>query len=109
MTAMPGQRDFPGGTGKKTPLGSGIEAQGIKWGRLQAATVNGIGTVVVGASADYVNDQEGVSVDDEKLFELGVLRPKKSIDDVCLGEELSREQQNEIMSKILLIFLVKLA
>ena len=34
---------------------------------------------------------------DEKLLELGVLRPKESISDVCLGVELSREQQNEIM------------
>ena len=94
MTARPGQRDFPGGTREKIRVETRIEVQGVKWGRLQAAAVNGIGKVVVGASTNNVNDQEDVSVDDEKLLELGVLRPKQSIDDVCLGVELSREQQN---------------
>ena len=36
-------------------------------------------------------------MDDEKLLDLGVLRPKKSISDVCLGLELNGEQQDEIM------------
>ena len=75
-------------------MGTGIEVQG---GKPQAAAVSGIGKKVVGASADYVKEQEDVSVDDEKLLELGVLRSKESISDVCLGVELSREQQNEIM------------
>ena len=75
-------------------MGTGIEVQG---GKPQAAAVSGIGKKVVGARADYVKEQEDVSVDDEKLLELGVLRSKESISDVCLGVELSREQQNEIM------------
>ena len=53
--------------------------------------------MAVGASADYVEKQENVSVDDKKLLELGVLRPKENISDVCLGVELSKEQQNKIM------------
>ena len=36
-------------------------------------------------------------MDDEKLMELGVLRPQERISNVCLGVELSRKQQNEIM------------
>ena len=48
-------------------------------------------------SADYIKEQEDVSVDDEKLLEWGVLRPKENTSNVCLGLELSREQQNEIM------------
>ena len=44
-----------------------------------------------------LKEQEDVSVDDKKLLELRVLRPKESISDVWLGVELSREQQNKIM------------
>ena len=49
------------------------------------------------ASSDYVNEQEDVSADDEKLLEIGVLQPKENINDVCLRVELSREQQNKIV------------
>ena len=52
---------------------------------------------MVRANADFVNEQEDVSVDDKKLLELGVLRLKESISNVCLGVELSREQQDEIV------------
>ena len=43
----------------------------------------GVGNIAVEACADYVKEQEYVSVDDEKLLKLGVLRPKKSISDLC--------------------------
>ena len=56
-----------------------------------------MGKIVVGASADYVEEQEDVSVDKEKILDLRVSRPKENMDDVCLGVGLSREQQNEIM------------
>ena len=52
---------------------------------------------MIGVSADYVKEQEDVSVDDDKLLELGVLQPKENISDVCLGVGLSREHQHEIM------------
>ena len=56
-------------------------------GRNQATASGGIGKIVVEASADYVKKQEDVSVDDEKLLEQGVLRPKESISGVCLEVE----------------------
>ena len=96
-TATPGRWDFPGGTREETRVGTRIEVQGVQGNKPQAAAVSGISKKVVGASAYYVKKQEDVSVDNEKLLELGVLRPKESISDVCLGVELSREQQNEIM------------
>ena len=49
MTATPGQRDSGGNPGGN--LDQGPECPG---GKLQAATVNGTGKIVVGASADYV-------------------------------------------------------
>ena len=78
-------------------MATGIEVHGVEEGRPQAAAVGGIGKIVVGANVDYVKEQENVSVDDEKLLELGVLRQKENITDVCQGVELSREQLNEIM------------
>ena len=42
-------------------------------GKPQAAAVGGIGKIVVGASADFVKEQEDVSVDDEKLLELSLV------------------------------------
>ena len=51
MTETPGRRDFPGG-------------------KPQAAAISGIGKIGVGASANYVKEQD-VSVDDEKLLEFG--------------------------------------
>ena len=92
-TATPGRRDFLGGTREEIRVGTDIEVQG---GKSQTAAVNGIGKKDDEASADYVKEQD-LSVDDKKLLVLGVLRPKESISDVCLGVELSREQQNEIM------------
>ena len=53
--------------------------------------------MLVDASADFVKEQQDVIEDDENLLELGVLRPKERISDVCVGGELSSEQQNEIM------------
>ena len=91
MNAKPGRLDFPGEIREKTRVEIGIEVQGVQGGKSPAAAVNGIGKIVVEASADYVKKKEDVSVDDEKLLELGVLRPKKSIGDVCLGVGLSRE------------------
>ena len=44
---------------------------------------------MVGASADYVKQQDVTGV--------RILRPKESICDVCLRMELSRKQQNEFM------------
>ena len=84
ITVTPGRRDLP----MVTRVGTGIEVQGVHGGRPQAAAVGGIGKIVVGARADYVKEQEDVSVDGEKLSELGVLRPKESISDVYLGVEL---------------------
>ena len=63
MTVMPGRQDFPEGTQEEAWVGTGIEVQGRK---PQAAAVSGISKIVVGASADYVKEQEDVSVDDEK-------------------------------------------
>ena len=97
MTATPGRRDFPGGIREETRVGTGIEVQGVQGDRLLAAAVGEIGKNVVGANANYVKEQEDVRVDDEKSLELGVLRPKESICDVCLEVELSREQHYEIM------------
>ena len=74
-------------------MGTGIEVQGAK---PQAVAVGGVSKIFVGTSADYVKEQD-VSEDDEKLLEIRVMQPKESIRDVCLGVELSREQQNEIM------------
>ena len=71
--------------------------QGVQRAKPQAAAVYGISKIVVGASAAFVNEQEDVSVNDGKLLEIGVLQPKKSISDVCLGVKLRREQQDEIM------------
>ena len=65
-------------------------------GVTKAAAVDGTGKIVVGASADYVKEQD-VSVDDEKLLQLRFLRPKENINSVSFGVELSRKQQKEIM------------
>ena len=46
---------------------------------------------------DYVKEQKDVNVDDKKLLELGVLRPKENISGVCLRVELNREQQIEFI------------
>ena len=63
----------------------------------KGGNIGGVDQIVVGANADNVKEQEDVSVDNKKLLELGVLRPKQSISDVCLRVELSIEQHNEIM------------
>ena len=89
--------DFPeGGLGKKPRWKLESRSRVSRGDRPQAGTVVEIGKIVVGASTDYVKEQD-VSVDDEKLLEVGVLRPKESISDVCLRIELMRKQQNEIM------------
>ena len=49
----------------------------------QAAAVRGIGKIVVGASAEYVKEEEDVRV--------------RSFATKSLGVKLSREQQNEIV------------
>ena len=69
-------------------------------GKSQVVAVNGIGKIVIGESADCVEEREDVGVDDEKLLLLGVLvlEPKESTSDVCLELESNREQQNEIMA-----------
>ena len=91
VTATLGQREFPGGTREETRVGTGIEVQDVNGGKPQAAVVGMISKVVIGASAEYVKEQEDVSMNDEKLLELRVLRPKENISDVCLGVEVSRE------------------
>ena len=61
------------GTREETRMGTGIEVQGVQGLKPQAAAVSRICKNVVGASANYVKEQEDVSMDDEKLLELGVL------------------------------------
>ena len=78
MTATHGRR-------KETRMGTEIKVHGF-----QEAAVDTIAKIVVGSSADYVKEQGDVSVKDEKIFKVGVLRPKESINDVCLRVELSR-------------------
>ena len=97
MAATPGRRDFPGNTREETQVGTGIEVQGVQGGKPQAAAFSRVDKNVVGTSADYVGEQENVGVDDEKLLELEVLRPKESISDICLEVELRRKQHNEII------------
>ena len=89
MTATPDQRNFPWGAQERKP--------GWELGSRSRVSRQQIGKNVVGASADYVKEQEHVRVDDEKLLELEVLRPKENNGDACLEMELSRKQQNEIM------------
>ena len=64
MTATPERQGFPGGTRKKNRVETGIEVQDVQGGRPQAAAVGGLGKIVVGASADYVKEQEDVSAYD---------------------------------------------
>ena len=106
MTASPGQRDFAGGGGgtrKEIRVGTGIKVRGVQRVNRKAAAVQGIGKVVVGASARFVKKKFAVmtskknSGDDEKLLDLGVLRPIESISDVCLGVPLSREKPDQTM------------
>ena len=87
MTATSRRRDFPGETRQEIPGGNWDRGPGCPEEKPQVAADYGIGKIVVGASADYVEEQEDVSVDDEKLLEFGVLGPKESISDVCLGVE----------------------
>ena len=66
---------------------------------------------MVEVSANLVKEQD-VSIDSEKLLDLGALRLKESICKVCLRVKLSRQQQNEVMikrEKIFRKFLVRLA
>ena len=76
---------LPKGDSRGNPGGNCDRGPGCPGAKPQAAAVGGIGNVVVGASMDYVKEQEDVSVDDEKLLEFRVLRPKESISDVCLA------------------------
>ena len=82
MTVTIRRRDFPGGILDETRVGTKIEV------RVSRDTTPG-GKVVVGASFEK---QEDASIDEEKLLDLGVLRWKKKINDVCPGIELSRKQ-----------------
>ena len=41
-------------------------------GKFQEAAVNGVGKIIEEASADYIKEHKDASVDDEKLFDLGV-------------------------------------
>ena len=59
-------------------MGIGIEVQGVQGRNPQATAVDRIGKVVVGASADFVKQQD-VNIDDEKLLDFQVLRQKESI------------------------------
>ena len=47
-----------------------------------------VSKVVAGGKAYFVFSQEDVSVDDDELLKLGVLRLKESISDVCLAMKL---------------------
>ena len=97
MTSTPGRRDFPRGESGGNRSGNWNRGPGCPVGKPQAAAVDGIAKVAVGASADCVKEED-FRVDNKKMLELGVLRPKESISVVYLGVKLSREQQNEIMA-----------
>ena len=94
MTATQERRYFPG---KKTRVETGIEVQGVQGRQTPGGSSQWDSKIVVGASADYVKEQKDVNVDDKKLLDIGVLRPKENIRDVCPGVELTREQQKKIM------------
>ena len=84
VTATPGRWDFPRKTQEEARMETGIEVQGVQGANPRADTVGGLDMIVLGVSANNVKEQENVSVDDKKLLELEVLRPKKGISDVCL-------------------------
>ena len=88
---MPRRRNIPEGIRPETKEGTGIEVRVVQECRPQAAAVGVVGKIVIEVGADYLKEREDVSVDDKKLWELGILRPKKRNNDICLGVKLSRE------------------